>query len=147
MNIHPNVCKKGLLLLIITIVLCTGIYILLVFNLDIVVPEESELLKYPELRIFMSDYKDFQGIAHNLDTGHYSFSFSISHRSLQDYFALAEENSKSFGWRLVFSDSFKQVYERESHRYPADEGLEHVTLSYDESSKRIIFLREPFYGE
>lgn len=134
------------IILVFTIIAVAGLMTMCHFTENIV-PEESELAKHPELNPFLIGRNGFRGINYNFDTGIYSFAFSVTFETTEDYFSAVDRQAKQENWEIVLTEDHKRVYRRKSNSYPAAKHFDKVTLAYDAKTPEVIFVVEPDYSQ
>ncbi len=118
---------------------------LAVTSLELTVPKESELSRYPDFQVFLIGRQDFRGIRHMLDSGLYSFSFHTSYQTPEAFFSAVEAAASSAGWARVSAEPLSRQFERKSHSYPAAQHMDRVTLMYDSKTLEVVFVSQPKY--
>ena len=142
-----NLMAKTILITLTVIVILSVGVALCFYSAENVVPEESELVKYPEIQPFLAGRTGFRGIRHNLDTGFYSFAFPTSHNTSESFFEVVHLAAVKEGWELIGSDRLKRIYRRPSNDYPAAIHLDRVTLFYKSENSEVVFELERDYSE
>ncbi|MDL2315113.1 hypothetical protein LJC16_02525 [Bacteroidales bacterium OttesenSCG-928-C19] len=108
---------------------------------DVIVPKETELERYPWMKVFTSEYTDFKGIGHNLDTGEYSFSFENGYDDLDTYFKITDSLALENGWEITNFKEDRRTYRRVDNTYPAADGYEFVCLTLNDKNRITFFKR------
>lgn len=134
--------KTTLLLSFVFLFVCTAMFFR---SCDVVIPQEYELDRYPELHIFIPGRISFKGIAHNLDTGYYTFSFKTCLHSTE-FFSAVCKSADVQGWQIYEISPTHKVFIRPSEAYPAADHLEKVTLKYTEQDSTVSFTTERMYN-
>ncbi|HEY9122969.1 MAG TPA: hypothetical protein VIO15_01425 [Bacteroidales bacterium] len=120
--------------------MCVIILMLLFANCsDIKIPKEPELKQYPWIEVFTPGRLDFKGIKHNLDLGTYSFSFKTSYSSIDTFFKIADSSAVNDKWEIIEKSDISRKYKKKSIVYPAFEGINIVTLTFNPEDGRVTF--------
>jgi hypothetical protein len=101
-------------ILVFSIVAVAGLMTVCKFTENIV-PEESELAKYPKFNPFLIGRNGFRGINHNLDTNYYSFAYPVTFETAGDYFSAVDRQARQENWEIVLTENDKRVYRRKSN--------------------------------
>jgi len=140
-----SIAKITLATILIVVALIAG-FTKFCYHLENIVPEESGLVRHPELQPFLVGRIGFRGIRYNFDSNFYSFAFPTS-LSGEAYFDAIHKGASREGWELVNLETFKRVYRRRSNAYPAARHYNKVTLAYNPEKSEVTFIEEEDYSE
>ena len=104
---------------------------------DHIQSDPCDLAKYPWVNTFTIGGADFSRIKHNLDTGHYEFSFRSKY-SARDYFPMVDVSAREDNWILVGGDARSKKFERPSTIFPAAKGKDIVSIEYKDGGEIVL---------
>ena len=141
-----RIVKASSVILMFTIIAVAGLMTVCKFT-ENVVPEESDLAKYPEFNPFLIGRRGFRGINYNFDSGIYSFAFPVSFETAEGYFSAVDRQAKQENWEIVSTENDRRVYRRKSNSYPAANHFDKVTLAYEAKIPEVVFIVESDYSQ
>lgn len=136
------ITKRSVLIAGVLLVCAIGAALFFMYRSEDRVPNESELVKYPEFKPFLVGKTSFRGIRFNVDTNLYSFAFTTTAESADTFFAEVTKALTGTDWRLAASDTVKRIYMRQSPPSAKLGQMERVTLTFNPENKEVTFVRE-----
>ena len=99
--------------------------------------QESDLVKYPELNVFVHEMIQFQGDVTDLESGTFRFSYSSREPDPRRILQAIDAKARAEDWRLLFQKYFIRCYTKNLHRYPAQTRDDVVIVEYDAGKESI----------
>ena len=102
---------------------------------EFVTSQETDLMKYPEITVFIQEMDRFQGDVSDLESS--VFRFSYASRQIEPLMVLRtiDKEAVAEGWRITSDTGMTHVYKKNLHRYKAQTRDDVVLVTYDGEKK------------
>ena len=98
---------------------------------EFVTSQESDLAKYPEIKVFVHKMLRFHGDVTDLENGTFRFSYSSREADPQGILQVIDKNAVADGWQMILQENLRRGYTKNLHRYPAQTRADVVIVEYD----------------
>lgn len=125
---------------LILLVVGLGSILLVLRNLDIVIPHELQVVNVPEIQPFLAGRTGFRGIYWNIDSNEISFAFLTTLNTAEHYFEAIHPVVQANDWQLIHSSSLKRIYQLSEKKPYGISGMMvvwQISLSYDPSLSEV----------
>lgn len=130
-------------IILIGITLLTGLALLAghLYRQENVIPQESDLKRYPELLPFQPGRAGFQGVRFNIDTNEYSFAFPVRYRCADMFFTKVDQAASDAGWSSKTVNNLEKLYWKTEDPKDAPSAAGRVHLRYDQRTHEVTLTR------